>query len=233
MDHMIGAYTFIGELYQTESETYKPKEQQKQGSEGSGLFGETNARSRERLKFNDHVAHGELYKEWKPYNHPVYGEIEIGGWVKMSSRLSHPFMLQDLVHRNASAVIFSSENTPEITMDVFETKKVGKNLYRVRVRLENKRALPTMTYKAVGSKIHRKDMLTVKGNNVEVVSGGVLNNKYTDLVAYKEHKPEIQFTQVPSFGHIEYQFLVSGSGDVDITYDSIKAGKIRKRVALK
>ena len=49
-----------------------------------------------------------------------FGEIEIGGWVKMSSRLPHPFMLTDLVHRNASAVLFAASQTPDITLEVLK-----------------------------------------------------------------------------------------------------------------
>ena len=59
------------------------------------------------------------------------GEIEIGGWTKMSSRLPHPFMLQDLVHRNASAVIFSAAQTPEVKLELMEKKKIGKDNHRI------------------------------------------------------------------------------------------------------
>jgi hypothetical protein len=75
------------------------------------------------LKFSDYVAQGEMFVDWKPFNHPVYGEIEIGGWVKMSSRLPQLFMLPELVHRNAAVVLLAAENTPEISMEVFEVKK--------------------------------------------------------------------------------------------------------------
>jgi len=231
MDNCNGAYTYVGELFQSSTESYKPMP--KKGEPASGQSSDRNSRTRERLKFNDHVMHGDMYTEWEPYNHPVYGDIEIGGWIKMTSRLPQTFMLLDLVHRNASAVIFSSGHTPEISMEVFETKKVGNNLYRVRVRLENKKAMPSMTYNSVKREIHRKDMLTASGNNVKVVSGGPLTYKYTDKVSYKEHKPEIQFIQVPGFGMVEYQFLVSGKGSLDINYESLKAGKISKKVDLK
>ena len=76
------------------------------------LFGDMT--DRERLKYSDNLTQGELYKPWKPFKHPVYGDIEIGGWVKMSSRLAAPFMLPDLVHRNAMAVLFSAKHTPEV-----------------------------------------------------------------------------------------------------------------------
>ncbi|MCK4699924.1 MAG: hypothetical protein KAT38_06305, partial [Bacteroidales bacterium] len=134
LDNIVGAYTFIGELFMSSSETYRDPEEKIEDDDD--IFrGSSNERNREKLKYNDHVAMGELYKEWKEYDHPTYGKIEIGGWVKMSSRLSHPFMLQDLVHRNALAVIFSAEQTPEVEMEVFEKKRIDKNLSRVRIRL--------------------------------------------------------------------------------------------------
>ena len=66
-----------------------------------------------------------------------------------------------------------------------------------------------------------------------MVSGGVLTDIYMGLVDYKEYKPEVQLCQVPGFGKVEYQFLVSGKGDVEIRYESRKAGKISKVVPLK
>jgi hypothetical protein len=230
-DNVIGAYSFVGELYQSSTETYRSPDS-KSSDEEEGFFGENSTRTRERLKFNDHVAQGELYVDWKPFKHPTYGDIEIGGWVKMSSRLPHPFMLQDLVHRNAAAVIFSSEQTPEINMEIFEKTKVGKNLYRVRVRLVNSKAIPSMTYSSVQKKRHPQDMLKVSGSGIDVVSGGKLNNVYRDQVTYKEHKPEVQFLQVPGFGKVEYQFLVSGKGKIKVEYTSLKAKNISKTIDL-
>ena len=180
---------------------------------------------REQLDFNDHVALNELYTDWEPYKHPTYGDIEIGGWVKMSSRLPHPFMLQDLVHRNAMAVIFSAEQTPEISMEVFEKEKIGKDLSRVRVRVSNSKAIPSMSYQSIKNKLYPGDLLTVSGKGIRVVSGGEITDRYNNKVSYKEYKPEVQFIQVPGFGMVEYEFLVSGKGSLNIDYRSRKAGR--------
>ena len=154
--NVMGAYTLVGELFQSDAETYSGKS----GDKGENISERTQVeRERERLKFNDHVAHGTLFKEWTPYKHPVYGDIEIGGWVKYSSRMPHPFMMPDLVHRNASAVIFSAGQTPHIEMEVFGSEKVGKNLYKIDVRLVNKKAIPSLSYHAVQKNILLKDML--------------------------------------------------------------------------
>ncbi len=229
MDNIVGAYTFVGELFQTSSETYKKKDEK---GEEESMFGESNDRTRERLKFNDNLAMGELYKDWKPYKHPVYGDIEIGGWIKFSSRLPHPFMLQDLVHRNAAAVIFAAGQTPDVKLSVIKKEEIGKNLYKVQVRLYNDKAMPSITYHCVKSKVYPMDLLKVSGNNIEVISGGKIINKYTDQVSYKPKKPEIQFCQVPGFGYVDYQFLVSGKGEMKISFESRKAGKITGSVKL-
>ena len=229
---VFGAYSFVGELFRTEQETYNTGEKESTEKEDF-MFGESINRQRERLKFNDNVVHGVLFKDWTPYNHPVYGDIEIGGWVKMSSRLPHTFMLQDLVHRNASAVMYAASQTPEIKMDIFDVKKLDNNLYQVRVRLYNEKIIPSMSFYASRKNIYSKDMLKVSGKNIKVISGGVLNKMYTNEVRYKENKPEVQFLTVEGNSKIDYQFLVSGNGEIKVEYTSQKAGNIVKTKSLK
>lgn len=221
-----GSYTFVGELFMREQESYHEKDDKPTASKKSSRT----ERSREYLKFNDKVAQGELYKEWKTYNHPVYGEIEIGGWVKMSSRLPHPFMLPDLVHRNASVVLMAANETPEIEINAFEIKKLDNNLNRVRVRLKNKNGLSTMTAQAVKDKLYTIDHLKVSG--AQVIAGGKINNYRLDQVAYKKHKPEVQFFAIPGHSTVEYEFIVQGKGEIKLEYISQKAGKTSTTVKL-
>ncbi len=220
--NIVGAYSFIGELFMTTQETFrkditKPVEN-------------PNETSRERLKFNDHLGLGEMYKSWTPFKHPQLGDIEIGGWVKMTSRLPQPFMLPELVHRNAAVIMFAAEQTPEVKMEVFEVKEIGRNLHRVRVRISNAKAMPSMTAHAVNTKLYAHDQLKVSGQ--KVVAGGRITNLFFDKVSYKEHKPELQFLTVPGFGKEEFEFLIEGKGNIDIEYSSQKAGKVRQQVKL-
>jgi hypothetical protein len=188
---------------------------------------------RERIKFSDNLAQGELYKPWKAFKHPTYGDIEIGGWVKMSSRLSASFMIKDLVHRNAMNLIFSAKHVPEVGLEVTEVKPVGKNLYRIRTRLTNSKAIPTMSFLAQKTNLYPKDMLKVTGMAFKVVAGGLLTDPYRDQVAYKKYRPEVQFLVVPGFGKIEHQFLVEGKGEISVKYESQHAGKLAKTAVLK
>lgn len=231
-NNLIGTYSFVGELTARNTETYSGKAINTPEPSSADMFGQDSQQEKERLKFNDNVAQGELYIPWKKFNHPVYGEIEIGGWAKMSSRLPHPFMLQDMVHRVSSAVIFSASQTPEVRLEVTDKKSVGKNLYQVTVRLSNSKAMPSMTYLAVKNNLYPKDMLIVNGEGIKVISGGLLTNTYNNLVSYKENKPEIQFCQVPGSDKVEYRFIISGKGRVSIEYKSRKAGNKSVQVDL-
>ncbi|MFW6259585.1 MAG: M14 family metallopeptidase [Tangfeifania sp.] len=221
-----GAISFTGELFMRDQETFRDESNK---SQEPGRRNSTE-RSRELLKFNDYLAHGELYKDWEKFDHPTYGEIEIGGWVKMSSRLPHPFMLPEMAHRNASVVLHSAEETPEIELDIFEVEKLGNNLHRVRVRLENKNGLPSMTAHAAKTKLYPKDMLKVSGG--KVVAGGKITNLRLGEVSYKDKKPEIQFLSIPGYGMEEYQFLIEGKGDVTFEFESRKTKNVSASVKL-
>jgi hypothetical protein len=141
-------------------------------------------------------------------------------------------MMPDLVHRNAMAIIFSAKHTPEVTMDVTEVKKIDKDLYRVRTRLVNGKAMPTMSYQAQRTKLYPKDTLKVSGGNAKVVAGGVLTDPYLDQVNYKKVRPELQFLVVSGFGKTEHQFLVEGKGEITVRYESRHAGKLEKIIRL-
>ena len=73
------------------------------------------------------------------------------------------------------------------------------------------------------NKSHRQDLLKISGPSVQVHAGGELKDAYLNEAVYKENKPQIQFIQMPGFGKLEYQFLISGKGKVTVDYSSLKA----------
>ena len=232
----MGAYFYCAEVFQGESEAFKgvserPEPGTPREEAVRDIFSERIS-DRERIKFSDNVVQGELYKPWKPFKHPDYGDIEIGGWVKMSSRLGAPFMIKDLVHRNAMAVLFTAKHLPEVGLETIEVKALGGNLFRIRTRLANTKAMPTMSYLAQKTNLYPKDMLKVSGTGAKVVAGGLLLDPYRDQVAYRKDRPEVQFLVVPGFGKVEHQFLVEGKGEVTLRYESRHGGKIVKTVKL-
>jgi len=142
-------------------------------------------------------------------------------------------MLNELVFRNASAVLFAATQTPKISLDVFSIEKISETLFKMRVRLVNANSIPSMTYAAAQRNVYPRDILKVSGQDIKVIAGGTLLDPYRDQVDYKAYKPETQMLQVPGSGKVEFQFLVSGKGPVTLEYTSRKAGKLSKTVELK
>ena len=51
--------------------------------------------------FDDNLLLGAGFVDWHPYNHPLYGAIEIGGFRKDVGRVPPTFMIEEMLHRNA------------------------------------------------------------------------------------------------------------------------------------
>ena len=111
-------------------------------------------------------------------------------------------------------------------------KSLGGNLWRVEVPVLNDRAIPTMTARAVQDKLHRQDVATVTG--ARVVSSGLVDNQYLDKVSLQEHRPErLMIPGVDGLSTRILFFLVEGNGEITVNYDSLKGGKVSRKVALK
>jgi hypothetical protein len=229
----LGIYGFVGELFMSRQEQYRKQEKKPPSDDGEdeySYYGGTPAE--ERQKFNDFVTHGSMFRDWKKFNHPQFGEIEIGGWRAYTTRIPPTFMLQEMVHRNASLVIFTAKHAPDVKLELIDVKSLGNNLHRVRVRASNPNAIPSLSHKALSKKIYRKDILKIEGSGFEVVSGGVVQDLVFDRVEHVEHRPRMIFTSVPSFGSRVVQWIVKGNGKATITYEAIKAKNMSLTVDL-
>jgi hypothetical protein len=217
----LGIYCFTGELFISIREQYRKSGEKKEKPQEREWFGAI--KDIEKQKFNEFVNQGSMFKDWTKFKHPQFGEIEIGGWRTFTTRMPPTFMLLEELHRFASLIMFSSRHTPEVEMKTIEIKKIGDGLTRVRVRLTNSKAIPTLSKKALTKEISRKDIVKIEGNGIEVISGGIIDDIHFEKISYVKHRPWMIFTHVPGFGHRDIQWIVKGSGKVEIFYDSLKA----------
>jgi len=218
----LGTFGFVGELFMSTKERYrKQDEKPKAEDEDRSFFGGTP--DEEKQKFNDVVNQGTMFKEWTKFQHPQFGEVEIGGWRQFTTRIGPTFMLQEMVHRTASLVIFTAGHAPTVELEVVEIKELADNLHRIRVRASNRKAIPTLSAQAMRRDLVRQDILRLEGEGLKVVSGGIVSDALFDKVDFVEHRPWMIFTSVPSFGDRMVQWIVEGKGAATITYDAIKA----------
>jgi hypothetical protein len=186
----------------------------------------------ELMKFNDLLTLGRQFVDWHPYNHPQYGPIEIGGFKRDVGRVPEGWALEDETHRNNVFVLFNAYHLPHLSIGEAVVKKMGDRLWKIEVPVLNDRAIPTVTAVALNNKLHRKDLATVAGG--KVISSGIVNDQYLDKIEIQTHRPER--LMVPGVDGLSTRilfFLVQGDGDVTVTYDSLKGGKLSKKIALK
>ncbi len=186
----------------------------------------------ERFKFVNLLTLGRMLVEWKPFDHPQYGPIEIGGYRHDTGRVPEGWMLEEDCHRNAAFVLHHAHQMPKIRFDEPTVKKLDGDLWRVHVPVVNERSIPTVTAIARKNKIHRFDVATVKG--AKVVSSGVVQDLYLNKVDVQSHRPErLMVPGVDGLSSRTLFFLVEGKGTMSVEYDSVKAGKITTEIELR
>jgi hypothetical protein len=191
------------------------------------------AENREEMVYQDLVLLGEQYTDWKPYKHPLYGDIEIGGEKQFSSRVAPLFKLAETCHRNAAFVLFHADQLPRLKFNRVQVQKLKDGLYQIDVVITNATVTPTISAIALQKKIHRLDRFGIEGS-ASLVAAGTLTDRYRNQTrASKVLKNFFSVDSgVPSFGKMEFRLMVEGEGDIALIYDSLKGGYYREAIRL-
>ncbi|MDZ7339146.1 MAG: M14 family metallopeptidase [candidate division KSB1 bacterium] len=226
----LGIFSFTNELFSTRQ--YSPQDQEAEveaGPRRGSLEGQ-----KRRLEFNDLIELGQMFVPWHPYQHPTYGEIEIGGWRKWSSRVNPTFMLEELCHRNCAFTLYHADQMPLVEIREVEKWALGEGLYRVRATLANKRAIPTISQQAARHKLQRPDWVTITGKDLRVISAGFVRDRYLGPIEAVERHPEkVRLTTgIDGNDEVQIEWVVRGSGKVRIRFEGVKAGVVEQEVTL-
>ncbi len=232
---VLGAYTFSNELDMSPTFSFPV------GGEGDEEVDEEVQRIRNlaqrlaEMEYHDLVLLGEHFADWNPYKHPLYGDVEIGGTKIYGSRVPPLFQLADTCHRNAAFCFYHADQMPRLEFDGVKVKRLEKDLFQIDVSVKNTRVTPTISSQAIQKKLHRADRLKVEGQNIKLVAAGRLFDKYRGITSKVKTRDNYIWVEsgVPSFGRVEYRFLVEGKGNIKLIYDSLKGGYYTKSVTLK
>jgi zinc carboxypeptidase len=235
----LGIFSFTNELwngsqYQNKADEDATARRREEG--GPGRLDDAGRRAQaDRLKWDDLVELGARFVEWHPFHHPTYGDIEIGGWTKFSSRVPPTFMLEELCHRNAAFTLFHADQMPKPAIASVDVAKLDGGAYRVTATIANDRLIPTRSQMAAQKKIGTPDRLSIAGTGVEVLSGGVVEDRWFHRVRPAEREPMTLRLDggVPGNGAVIAEWIVRGAGSVEIAFEAEKGGKVSKRVELR
>lgn len=184
-------------------------------------------------EFIKHVLLGEGFVPWRPFDHPTYGRIEIGGFKKEWGRTPPSFLLEEELHRNMAFTLYYAGTMPLLRIGDVSAEPLGPGLFKIWVTVENQRLMPTRTAYDVSHHISPPDIVSLKGDSVKVVSGGRVTDRFFKRVEAAESRPErIELDAIDGMDAARVQFIVQGSGPLTVTLDSAKGGLLHKDASL-
>ncbi|MFD0931695.1 M14 family metallopeptidase [Psychroflexus salinarum] len=179
----------------------------------------------EELKVDKYLTFGDAFVDWKEYNHPQYGPIEIGGFKKNFSRAHPGFLLEQDAHRNMAFTIYHAYQTPKLSILDVDEKSLGNGLKEITATVYNERLMPTHSSQDLKYKIERPDLITI--SNANVVAGMIVEDEDFNKVSEQVHNPEtIKVPNIPGMESIKVRWIISGDRNYKIEVDSAKGGKV-------
>ena len=113
----------------------------------------------------------EYYVDWKTFDHPFFGKVEIGGFNYKFTHQNPPgkFLVKECEGSTRFNIRFA-KSLPKLSVDSFEAEKLGEGLYQITAVVGNKGFLPTnLTDEALSLNISKP--VTVCLSGAEILSG--------------------------------------------------------------
>ncbi|RLD77590.1 MAG: hypothetical protein DRJ10_11670, partial [Bacteroidetes bacterium] len=122
------------------------------------------------LAYSDAQLNGKGFVNWKSYNHPDFGEVEIGGEVPFVNNTPKAEMLDSLLSTQVPWVYELIQKLPDLKIVKSTVKSQGGNVYKIEAWVENKSFLPFPT--AMGKKNGHVQVAVLElAGKMEVLSG--------------------------------------------------------------
>ncbi len=128
------------------------------------------------LLWDDEKNNGQGFIEWKPLKHPVYGDIEIGGFdLKFFIQNPPAAYLEEWIRNQALFNLEMIKHLPEVDWDNIEIKKIksyktDSTDYKLTISIRNNGKLPTALRQAQLVKIVREDRIEIEFDTTGTVS---------------------------------------------------------------
>lgn len=175
-------------------------------------------------EFDRLLLYEDAFIPWQKINHPVYGEIEIGGFGKVFGRTHPGFLLETDAHRNAAFCIYNAWQSPKLEISGIKVRKLNGGLTEVTARVENKRLLPTHSASNLKYRIDPPDYVYLEGG--KVIAGMIVENADLNLATEQKKNPQrMEISNIPGYGHVDLKWIVKGGNRYTVKLESVKGGR--------
>jgi hypothetical protein len=147
-------------------------------------------------EFDRLLLYEDAFIPWKKAMHPVYGEIEIGGFSKNFGRMHPGFLLEADAHRNAAFCIYNAYQLPKLEVSKVKVKDLGNGLKEVTSAIENRRMIPTHSGSNIRYKIDPPDYVYLDGGTV--IAGMIVEDADNNIATEQKKNPQrMELANIP------------------------------------
>jgi hypothetical protein len=166
----------------------------------------------------------DAFLPWQKVKHPVYGEIEVGGFNKNFGRLHPGFMLESDAHRNAAFCIYNAYQSPKLEINDLKVKELRGGLREVTATVENKRLLPTHSASNLKYRIDPPDYVSIEGGNV--IAGMIVKDADRNTATEQKKDPaRLEISNISGYERVNVKWIVKGGKQYTVGVVSVKGGR--------
>ena len=185
-------------------------------------------------KVLDEYAGGEGIFDWKPFDHPQLGDVEIGGWdYKFAIQNPPGPLLEEVISGNALFVIREMGVLPHLVIESTTAEALGGDIYKVSTVVINDGFLPTYISQ-IGKKTGaiKPPKLTLEG--AELASGKAevtLDHLEGRSALYAPLGIPARYGNLAR-GYAEWVVRASPGDEIQLTATSTKAGTVTTTITV-
>ena len=187
------------------------------------------------MKWNDEVMKGQAFHDWKLFDHPQLGQVEIGGWDKLYDDNAPLSLLPEMCEKHSRFTLAHASLNPYISLRALDVKRAGDTIYSVIAVIENNGFLPTYTSQKA---LERDDVRPIEAEltlpeGMSIVSGerrqelGQLEGRSNKLWRWWT-------SSTPTDNRCKVEWVLQGQpgAQAQLTVRSSRAGTVRKTFTL-
>jgi hypothetical protein len=228
----LGVISFTNEMWNAD-QMYPDKA--KNVDPGRNFFGTST--ERDRHFFDDKLLMSSGFVPWHPFDHPQFGKIEIGGWKKDVGRVPPTFMIEEMIHRNAMFCLKHAREMPLVAIEDVNVTELGGGVKVIDAVFRNHHVIPTRTAQAIAHKLGEPDVLSIGGNRIDVLAGGIRTDQFRPeaIELVERDFPRIVRDQgIPGRGEVRVRWFVRGTGEeATLMFQGEKAKTVKLTVKIK
>jgi murein tripeptide amidase MpaA len=188
------------------------------------------------MKWNDEVMEGEAFENWRSFDHPQLGLVEIGGWKgKLYDQNAPLKYLPDMCKKHSRFTLSHASLNPYLSLRTLDINRQGENVYRVVAVIENNGFLPTYTSQKA---LERNDVRPIEAElqlpeGVSLIAGerrqelGQLEGRSNKIWNWWSGA-----SPTDNRRKVEWVFKAAPGSRVELTVSAQRAGVVRKSIVL-